>query len=242
MSEACQRPDSPCGGVFRAEPGIVPANHDGGRDSRGRRLCVVAASPELVIRPKSGGAPDRTRLRFALAFLPLAAVGVARQFDAGLSSGLWYVGGFGTLALFVVLARADFFAQTSIRVAGGRVRRTGYLGCSASCPRDDIARVMDVNVVSSRLAGIPAKWLLFLDASDRTLMRAYAEYYPASELARLRDALDVSWDPDARLRTFRQVRRDIPGSFPWALAHIWITLAIIAALAIVIAGLIAGTT
>jgi hypothetical protein len=197
---------------------------------------------DVVIRPRSGGASDRTRLRFALAFLPLAAVGVTRQLDAGLTSGLWYIGGLATLGVFAVLARADFFAQTSIRVGGDLVSRTGYLGRSASCQRAALARIVDVNVIASRFAGIPAKWLLFLDTRDQTLMRAYAEYYPEDELDRLKNALNVSWDSQPRLKTFGQVRRDIPGSFPWALAHIWLTLAMVAAVALVIGGLIAGNS
>ena len=143
---------------------------------------------EVVIRPRSGGAADRTRLRFALAVLPLAAAGVARQFHGA--------------------ARTDFFAQTSIRVSNSDVRRTGYLGRSAS--------------------------------RDQTLLRAYAEYYPASELSRLRETLHVGWDTLPNVRTFAQVRRDIPSSFPWSLAHIWLTLVLITLAALVIGGLIAA--
>jgi hypothetical protein len=197
---------------------------------------------EVVIRPRAGGTPDRTRVRFALAFLPLATLGVARHFDKSLSSGLWYVAGLGALGIVVVLARADFFAQTSIRVGGDYVRRTGYLGRSASCPRAAIARVVEVDLTTSRFAGIPAKWLLFLDARGKLLMRAYADYYPTNELLRLRDTLDVSWQTAPQLRTFAQMRRDIPRSFPWTLAHIWLSLAIVAGIALVIAGLDAGNS
>ena len=190
-----------------------------------------------MIRPKGGGAPDSVRVRFALAFLPLAVLGAARQFVGSLSSGLWYVAGFAALALFALSARADFFARTSIRVRRDDVRRTGYLGRSASCSRAAIARVAELVVVSTRVGGIPARWLLFLDIHGRTLMRAYAEYYPEQELVRLREALDVSWDSTPEVRTFARVRRDVPGSFPWALAHIWLTLAIVGAAALTAAGL-----
>jgi hypothetical protein len=192
-----------------------------------------------VIRPRAGGAPDRTRLRFALAFLPLAALGIARQFAGGLSSGLWYVAGFAALALLGLLARADFFAQTSIRAGDEYVHRTGYFGRSARCPRAAIARVVEADLITSRIAGIPAKWLLFLDARNKTLLRAYAEYYPANELFRLQAALDVPWETAAAIRTFAQMRRDIPRSFPWALAHIWLTLAIIA---VITGGAVAGSS
>jgi hypothetical protein len=193
-----------------------------------------------VIRPRAGGAPDRTRLRFALAFLPLVALGIARQFAGGLSSGLWYLAGVAALALLAVLARADFFAQTSIRVGEDDVRRTGYFGRSRGCPRVAIARVLEAKLITSRIGGIPARWLLFLDAQDRVLLRAYAEYYPVNELFRLREALDVFWETPAAIRTFAQARRDIPGSFPWVLAHIWLTLAIIGVIALIIGGAVAG--
>lgn len=197
---------------------------------------------EVVIRPRAGGAPDRTRLRFALAFLPLAGLGIAREFAGGITSGLWYLAGFAALALVAVLARADFFVQTSIRVGDDYVARTGYFGRSARCPRAAVARVVEATLITSRVAGIPAKWLLFLDARNKTLLRAYAEYYPANELFRLQDALDVPWDPRPAIRTFAQMRRDIPHSFPWALAHIWLTLAIIAAVALIIGGAVAGSS
>lgn len=197
---------------------------------------------EVVIRPRAGGAPDRTRMRFALAFLPLATLGLARQFTGGLSSGLWYLAGFAALALLALLARTDFFAQTNIRVDNEYVRRTGYLGRSGCCPRAAITRVVEVDLITSHIAGIPAKWLLFLDARNEALMRAYAEYYPATELFRLRDALDVPWQEVAAIRTFAQMRHDIPRSFPWALAHIWLTLAIIAVVALLIGGALAASS
>ena len=192
-----------------------------------------------MIRPRSGGAPDRTRLRFALPLLPIAALGVARHFQGGLTSGLWYVAGVAALGIVALLARADFFAQTSIRVGTTYVRRTGYLGRSASCPRAAVAHVVEVSAVASRLGGIPATWLLFLDSRAQTILRAYAEYYPADELARLRETLDVGWDVFPNVRTFAQVRRDIPGSFPWSMAHMWLTIALITLGALLIGGLIA---
>jgi hypothetical protein len=193
-----------------------------------------------VIRPRPGGSADRTRLRFALAFVPLAAVSVARQFRGGLTSGLWYLAGLATLGIIVVLARADFFAQTSIRVRRSDVRRTAYFGRSASCPRASIVRVVEVSAVTSRIGGIPATWLLFVDSSSRVVLRAYAEYYPAAELSRLRETLNVGWDALPNVRTFAQMRRDIPGSFPWSLAHMWLTLVLITLAALAIGGLIAA--
>jgi hypothetical protein len=203
-------------------------------------LDVAAANDaEVVFRPRRSVAADRKRLRFAVAFLPLAAVGVARQFHAELTSELWYVAGLATL---VLLARADFFAQTSIRVRSSDVRRTGYLGRSTGCPRAAIARVVEVSAVGSRIGGIPATWLLFVDASGRVLLRAYAEYYPAAELSRLNETLAVDWETLPGVRTFAQIRRDIPRSFPWSLAHIWLTSAVITSVLLVIGGIIATHT
>jgi hypothetical protein len=201
-----------------------------------------ASNAEVVIRPRPGGAPDRTRFWFALAFAPIAVVGVARGFDHSVQSGLWYGAGALTLAALAVLARANFFAQTSIAVSASSVCRTGYLGRSASCPRETIARVLEVTAITARVGGLPATWLLFLDADGVTLMRAYAEYYPREELLRLRDALGVDWDVRGDVRTFAQYRRDIPGSFPWPLAHVWLTLALVALLVVVIGSAIAVGT
>jgi hypothetical protein len=206
-------------------------------------LDVAAANDaEVVFRPRPSVAADRKRLRFALAFLPFTAVGVARQFHAGLTSGLWYVAGLATLVIIVLLARADFFAQTSIRVRSSDVRRTGYLGRSASCPRSAIARVVEVSAVGSRIGGIPATWLLFLNRSGRVVLRAYAEYYPAAELSRLKETLAVDWETLPNVRTFAQIRRDIPKSFPWSLAHIWLSSALITSALLVIGGIIATHT
>lgn len=180
------------------------------------------------------------RFRIGLAFLPLATTGAVRELRGGASSRLWYLGLLATLVIFAFLARADFFAQTSIRVGRTRVKRTGYLGRSASCPRAAIARVIEVSAITSRVGGIPATSLLFLDSGDRTLLRAYAEYYPAAELARLREALDVSWARLPRVRTFAEMRREISGSFPWTLAHVWLTSALVVLLALLIGGAIAG--
>jgi hypothetical protein len=203
---------------------------------------VTEPLAELVIRPRSGGAADRVRLRFAFAFLPIVLLGVVRQFHGGLNAGLWYLAGLLTLVLIGLALRADFFAETSIHVASEAVGRTGYFGRSARCPRADISRVVEVSAVVSRLGGIPATWLLFLDAHNRTLLRAYAEYYPTDELSRLRAALDVDWEVVPGARTFAEVRRAIPASFPWALAHFWVTLALVTATGLVLAGLIAGIT
>ncbi len=201
-----------------------------------------SSTDEVVIRPRPGGAPDRRRLRFMLAFLPLVGLGIARQFAAGLSLGLWFLAGFLTLALLAVLARADFFAQTGIRVGDTYVRRTGYFGRSARCPRAAIARVVEAELMASRIAGFPDKWLLFLDAENKTLMRAYAAYYPVNELFRLRDALDVPWESRVAIGTFSEMRREIPRSFPWPLAHIWLTLTVIALIGFIIAGAFAGSS
>jgi hypothetical protein len=83
---------------------------------------------------------------------------------------------------------------------------------------------------------------VFLDADGRTLLRAYAEYYPAAELSRLRETLDVEWVTLPRVRTFAQLRHEVPGSFPWTLAHIWLTLALVVSLAVIVGGVVAGSS
>jgi hypothetical protein len=194
---------------------------------------------EVVIRPQAGGAPDRARARFVLGFLPLIGVGVARL-DGGVRSGVWYIAGLAALASVVLLLRADFFAQTSIQVGDGLIRRTGYFGRSATCSRAGVARVMLVTLVTSRIAAIPARWLLFLDARGAPILRAYAEYYPPDELARLMQTLDVAWETPDQTRTFAQMRRDIPQSFPWALAHVWLSVSGAFFIAIVAIAAVAG--
>jgi hypothetical protein len=188
---------------------------------------------DFALRPQAGGAPDARRARFALYFVPLAVVGVVRQFDAGLSQALWYLAGVAALVGAVAFLRADFFARTSIRVGEDFVRRTGYFGRSASCSRASVARVIEVTLSTSRFGGIPARWLLFLDAHGGVLLRAYAEYYPADDLASLRRTLNVSWDAQTQTRTFAEIRRDLPGSFPWTLAHVWLTTTVILLIGIV---------
>jgi hypothetical protein len=148
-----------------------------------------------VIRPRPGGAPDRTRLKFGLAFLPLAAIGAVRALRSGAGSGLWDFAFVPALIVVAILARAKFFAQTSIRVGPTRLRRTGYLGRSAGCLRAAIARVVEVNAVTSRI-----------------------------------------------VRTFAQLRREVPGSFPWTLAHIWLTFALVVSLAVIVGGVVAGSS
>jgi hypothetical protein len=59
---------------------------------------------------------------------------------------------------------------------------------------------------------------------------------------RLRDALGVDWDEQAKVRTFAQLRREVPGSFPWSLAHVWRTLAIVAVLGLVIGTAISASS
>lgn len=173
--------------------------------------------------------------------MPLVLLGVVRQFHHGLNAGLWYVAGLLTLAMIALALRGDFFAETSIHVASDTVRRTGYFGRSASCPRTDISRVVEASAVASRIGGIPATWLLFLDADNRTLLRAYAEYYPPDEISRLRDALNLDWEVVSGVHTFGQIRRAIPASFPWPLAHLSLTLALLTATGLLLAGLIASS-
>ncbi|MDP9227345.1 MAG: hypothetical protein M3P18_26560, partial [Actinomycetota bacterium] len=60
------------------------------------------------------------------------------------------------------------------------------------------------------------------------------------ELWQLRETPNVSWDTLPNVRTFAQMRQDIPRSFPWTLAHTWLTLAVVAVLALLIGGIIAG--
>lgn len=155
-------------------------------------------------------------------------------------TGVWYIAGLAALGSVVLLLRADFFAQTSIRVSDGVVRRTGYFGRSATCSRAAVTRVILVTVVSSRIAATPARWLLFLDARGEPLLRAYAEYYPPDELARLRQSLDVAWETPDQTRTFSQMRNDIPRSFPWALAHVWLCTSGAFFIAIVAIAAVAG--
>jgi hypothetical protein len=187
---------------------------------------------ELVIRPRPGGAPDRARARFALAFVPIVLLGVIRAVRVRPAAGLWYAAGFAALAGIALLARRDFFARTSIRVDPSDVVRTGYFGRSARCPRAAVTRVVEASLVVTRLGGFPDTWLVFLDSGGKPLLRAYAEYYPSAELLRLRDTLGVEWDSLGETRTFARIRREIPRSFPWALAHVWLTLAIIAVVAL----------
>lgn len=158
-----------------------------------------------------------------LGLLPLVTVGAVRILTRSVNTGLWYIAGLASLACVVVLVRADFFAQTSIRVTDDLIRRTGYFGRSAACSRASVARVMQVTLITSRIAAIPATWLLFLDARGEPLLRAYADYYPSDELTRLQQTLDVPWDSPTQFRTFAQMRHDVPRSFPWALAHAWLS-------------------
>jgi hypothetical protein len=169
--------------------------------------------PALVIRPKAGGAPDRKRLWFSLAFVPLVAAGLVHHRSASASSWVWYGAGALCLALITLGLRANFFAQTRIEVDGERIRRFGYFGRSAGIDRMAVARVVEASLVASRFAGISASWVLFVDANDDVLMRAYAEYYPAQELSRLRATLGVPWDRVPETRTFAQFRKDMPNSF-----------------------------
>lgn len=180
-----------------------------------------------MARQIGGGPASRSYL------VPLVVVGVVRQFDASVTQALWYVAGVAALLGAVAFLRADFFARTSIRVGEDFVRRTGYFGRSASCSRASVARVVEVTLSTSRLGGIPARWLLFLDARGRLLLRAYAEYYPADDLASLRQTLNVAWDAQRQTRTFAEMRRDLPGSIPWALAHVWLTTTVILLIGVV---------
>jgi hypothetical protein len=153
----------------------------------------------VVIRPRRGGAPDRKRVWFALVFAPVAVLGIARSFHHSVTSGLWYAAGALTLTAFTVMARANFFARTSIAVSASFVRRTGYVGRSAGWTRGR----------SSCASGT---------------------------------ALGVDWDEQAKVRTFAQLRREVPGSFPWSLAHVWLTLAIVAVLGLVIGTAISASS
>ena len=200
----------------------------------------MTSDATVVIRPRRGGAPDRRRLWFALAFLPLAVGGVVQHLRVGHGNTIWYVAAFACLALLTLGLRADFFAQTSLTFSGDLIRRTGYFGRSATCRRAAVSRVVEAELIASRIGAIPATWLLFLDASGRTLLRAYADYYPAAQLSQFRDALDVRWDRDDRVRTFAQMRREIPKSFPWTLAHIWITTIMMLVAAFVIVSVVAS--
>jgi hypothetical protein len=65
-------------------------------------------------------------------------------------------------------------------------------------------------------APAPSAWLLVLDDESRLLFRAVAEYYPPDELARLEDALAVPWQAVPEPRPYAELRRELPGSFPWA--------------------------
>jgi hypothetical protein len=98
-------------------------------------MGVSGREYNVVIRPRRGGAPDRKRLWFALVFAPVAVLGIARSFHHSVTSGLWYAAGALTLTAFTVMARANFFARTSIAVSASFVRRTGYVGRSAGWTR-----------------------------------------------------------------------------------------------------------
>jgi uncharacterized membrane protein len=78
-------------------------------------------------------------------------------------------------------------------------------------------------------------------SKDR-LRRTLRGLDPREELVRLRDALGVDWDEQAKVRTFAQLRREVPGSFPWSLAHVWLTLAIVAVLGLVIGTAISASS
>lgn len=194
---------------------------------------------EVTIRPKAGGPPDRARVAYAAAFLPMAAAGTARVLAGSQTAtkGLLILGALASLLGLSFAIRADFFAQTSLALMEQTIRRTGYLGRSAECARGAVTRIVEATVVVARLGGIPTRWLLFLDASGRTLMRAYAEYYPQEELGRFRAASAIPWDHLSGVPTVADVRRRLPGSFPWVLAHPWITTLLLVLIALVLASI-----
>jgi len=135
----------------------------------------------------------------------------------------WIAAGLAAFAGLCYALAVDFYAQTSLGLIDGRVRRTGFLGRSATARQDGIARVTESTATYTLWGGIPSRWLFFLDPEGRTLLRAYAEYYSPEELDRFRAALGVPWEQLAGLRTFRQLRRELPGSVPWAMAHYWLS-------------------
>lgn len=195
----------------------------------------------VCIRPSRGGSSvGGSRVGQAIAFLPMAVLGVVRGVAAHPATWIWWAAGLASLAAFAFLARADFFAQTSLCLTPNELVRTGYLGRTARCRRELIREVVQMRLVATRLGGIPAPWLLFLADDRSVLLRAYVDYYPANELARLEDGLSVPWRDDYDTKTFLAARRQVPGAFPWPLAHLWITTIGLMVGVVVLASIIAA--
>jgi hypothetical protein len=131
------------------------------------------------------------------------------------------------LAVAIVIALLavysfDFFAQTSVSVADGLVRRTGVFGRSTTCRLADVGHVIEAPTSFTSFAS-PERWLWLMDAEGRTLMRVYAPYYRFRDIERLKSRLDVPWDYNTGYRRLLDFRRAHPGSVPWPMAHYWVT-------------------
>ena len=194
---------------------------------------------ELVIRPKPDRAVDRRRWRRALPIVPFAAWIVLRDATTDARALLWIGAGALCLGLLILGLRANFFAQTSILLSRATLKKIGYLGRSAACPRAAVIRVIEVELVASRwYVAPPTRWLLFIDDLDRVLLRAQVDYYSPIELTQLRLALGVPWDRrEAETQTIGEFCHDLPGSFPWRWAHPGLTASIIVTSGLVIAGI-----
>jgi hypothetical protein len=187
-----------------------------------------ATEPVVLIRPRFLGPRFRERLRRGLWFLPLAILGLARK---SLKEDLWIVGGVAVFAVIAYAHTALYVARSNLALVDDTIRRRSWLGRSATCSRTAVARVVEIRLRLTRLTGLGETWLLFVDEADRTLLRAYADYYPLEELARFSAALALPWRQVPGTATFAHARREFPGSFRWPWAHVWLVL-----LAVLVAG------
>jgi len=169
-----------------------------------------------------------------LPFLPLAVVGLGRTLSRDPGEALWILAGVGAFAALAYAMTFEVLLHARLGIADGEVQRHGLFG-SADVPVGELARVVEATATFTRWGGIPDRWLFFVDASGRTRLRAYAEFYDVGDLAQLADSLGVPWQQVPGVVSFRELRKQLPGSVPWAWAHYWLSAA-----GVLVAGFVAA--
>jgi hypothetical protein len=166
---------------------------------------------DLIVRPAFGGAHTRARRRRALAFLPLAVVGFIRL-------TLWPALVCLVAVAIISAAAYGLTARTNLALVTGTIRRRSWLGRTRSVARSEVARVVELKLLLTRL-GEPETYALFLGGDGRCLLRVPTSLYRPSDMESFRSALDRPWEalPDPVKPT--EVRRSYPASFGPAWEH-----------------------
>lgn len=209
--------------------------------SAGSRLPVstqpgVEPAPQLVIRASAQPVPTWTAV--AMGLFALAALAELGATLASASRPAGAVAAFAAVAALTVVALWQIRRHAGVvrlEVRGDELRRVTPAGTRVLTAAGRVQRIVSVVYRSS---GPPQRRWLLLTGDGRAVARLSPAYWAPEDLAALRRALDVPLEERGRMVSGRALRRDIPGSVPWAVAYVWVTVA--AGLAAVIGLVVAG--